>query len=193
MQTPLAPAQQANEIARFVRDCGGNPEHQKVLELVARLHGAATWDAMEARHQEEAGAIATNNQAEAAGEREVDILTSHVLFIGAAMFEDEPWYLMRNKDGVLDFERQREITAEELALLELQGVVVEALVRHPRTSHWGLPDVALLDGMLHWLHVEQGFATCRAGSFGLFSEDTGDDSSTSCVLTVRLPNRFHLS
>lgn len=193
MQRALAPKGQVQEIARFVRQCGGQPKHSEILELVARLNGAHNWNALS--HRAAPSECAQPNAAsepENAGFREVDTLATNVLCIGTTMFdEEEPWFLMADVGGGY-FERERELDDEELDILQREGVVVEGLVLHPRVDRYGTPDVAITRGFLEWLHQEQGLSTCSSERFELYSEDTGDDSPATCVLTVRLPKRFDI-
>lgn len=192
MQRALAPKHQVSEIARFVRQCGGAPKHSEVLELVARLNGAHNWNALQNRGPQTSVEDLAASEPAKPGFREVDTQATQVVFIGTTMFDDdEPWFLMAALGGG-NFERGRELEDAELELLQREGVAVEGLVCHPRADRYGLPDVAFTRGLLEWLHDEQGISSCVANRFELFSEDTGDDSPATCVLTMRLPTRFTL-
>lgn len=212
MQRRLAPTRQVEEVARFVRASGGIPKHSAVLELVARLNGAANWNELERKGPADTPEKAVSKpgahlprggqQSQKAPRaekayvvdaqshiRDVDNLTTQVLFIGTNMFdESEPWFLMA--DNEMRSHMSRELSDEELLILGQQGVVVSAVVEHPRVDRYGIPDVAVTSGLLEWLHDEQGMFTCRPEQFELYSEDTGDDSPAFCILEVRLPKQL---
>lgn len=192
MQRALAPKRQVEEIDRFVREAGGTPKRAQLLELVARLNGAPNWNELQARKPSAQNAPAAPHVPQKAGERDVDVHTTQVVFIETTMFDDEePWYLSVpvGRSQAL-FERGRELTHEELELLKRHGVVMEAEMTHPRVDRYGTPDEAITAGFMSWLHDEQGLSTCRAGRFELYSEDSGDDSPATCLLTIRLPKHL---
>lgn len=124
--------------------------------------------------------------------REVDVDGTNVWFIGTTMFdEEEPWFLMTDV-GDCNFERERELEDVELSLFINEGVVVEAMVLHPRSDYYGIPDEARNSGMLDWLRDAQELSPCSSGRFVVYREDTGDESPATCVLTVRLPKSLSI-
>lgn len=195
MQRALTPKRQVAEISSFVAQTGGSVKHSEVLELVARLNGAANWNALQGKGQKESPqkeAPAIAPEPEPASARSVDFLTYSTIHIGTTMFDEEvPWQLLRATDpGECNFEPSRDLTDDEVTLLQSHAVVTEAIVVHPRTDRYGLPDVALHLGLLEWLHNEQGLSTVKRSEFELYSEDSGDDTPSSCILTVRMPTRL---
>lgn len=192
MQRALTPKRQVAEILSFVRQLGVTPKHSEVLELTARLNGAANWNELQNKNESPKDPEPQVVAEPAAGIRDVDVLTTEAVFIGTTMFDEEqPWSLMRSC-GMYAFEPVRELTTEEVNLLLREGVAMEASVAYPRCDRYGLPDVAVASGFLEWLHAEQGISSCHPSRFELFSEDTGDDSPATCVVTMRLPKRFSI-
>ncbi len=198
MQRALAPKSQVTEVARFVRQCGGEVKHADVLEFVAHLNGAANWNALTKTGKQADQQVTPEAAPQRPGEREVDKNATKVIFISATMFdESEPWFLANSlgthpETGAPEFQNDRELEEDELKAIQEQGIVVGALVCYPRADQWGLPDVAIRLGMLDWLYVEQSMSTCKASEFELYPEDMGDDSPTVCVLTVRIPKTFNI-
>jgi hypothetical protein len=188
MQRALTPKRQVTEVAKFLRQCGGQAKHSEILELVARLNGAQNWNALDGRNRQEEGPAAPAGATEAKHECESEQLSFDVLHIGVAMFDDEePWSLIVKAGDDGEFEQVRELEDTELQFIQQNGRISGASVKYPRSDRYDIPDVASVRGFLDWLQEEQGLSSYKEGSLEFFSEDTGDDSPATCVLTVQVP------
>jgi len=122
-----------------------------------------------------------------AGEKHIDLSQADTLVVGVTMFDEEAQWQLMLKSRSAGLVPDRDLSPDEIRLVQSVGVVVSASMKYPRADRYGFPDEATRIGFLTWLRTEQRLSSCKTARFRFRSKDRGDDSPMDCLLTVMMP------